>query len=172
MEVAPYCYFLFSAAAWIISLGLWPPWIYLWPIIEGRRTVPEIQCYIQFILTNQYITFGTAIAAFYVPVTVMCFLYFRIYRETKKRQKDLPNLQAMNKPHKWERRKQYRKLFSVDTNVLILVSFRTFSDHQHEESWGRIRSESNQVNSLDRREMYETSSLRKAYSQCSLVFIN
>jgi len=92
--------FLFSAAAWIISLGLWPPWIYLWPIIEGRRTVPEIQCYIQFILTNQYITFGTAIAAFYVPVTVMCFLYFRIYRETKKRQKDLPNLQAMNKAHK------------------------------------------------------------------------
>jgi len=103
--------FLFSAAAWIISLGLWPPWIYLWPIIEGRRTVPEIQCYIQFILTNQYITFGTAIAAFYVPVTVMCFLYFRIYRETKKRQKDLPNLQAMNKPHKWERRKQRRKSF-------------------------------------------------------------
>ncbi|XP_022179820.1 muscarinic acetylcholine receptor DM1 [Myzus persicae] len=132
---------LFISAAWIISLGLWPPWIYLWPIIEGRRTVPEIQCYIQFILTNQYITFGTAIAAFYVPVTVMCFLYFRIYRETKKRQKDLPNLQAMNKPH---------------------------NDHQHEESWGRIRSESNQVNSLDRREMYETSSLRKAYSQCSL----
>ncbi|XP_026810805.1 muscarinic acetylcholine receptor DM1 [Rhopalosiphum maidis] len=132
---------LFISAAWIISLGLWPPWIYLWPIIEGRRTVPEIQCYIQFILTNQYITFGTAIAAFYVPVTVMCFLYFRIYRETKKRQKDLPNLQAMNKPH---------------------------NDHQHEESWGRIRSESNQVNSLDRQELYETSSLRKAYSQCSL----
>lgn len=24
----------------------------------------------------------------------MCFLYFRIWRETKKRQKDLPNLQA------------------------------------------------------------------------------
>jgi muscarinic acetylcholine receptor M3 len=94
------CFYFFSAAAWIISLGLWPPWIYLWPIIEGRRTVPETQCYIQFILTNQYITFGTAIAAFYVPVTVMCFLYFRIYRETKKRQKDLPNLQAMNKPHK------------------------------------------------------------------------
>lgn len=27
-------------------------------------------------------------------VTVMCFLYYRIWRETKKRQKDLPNLQA------------------------------------------------------------------------------
>lgn len=89
-------------------------------IIEiGKRTVPKYECYIQFIETNQYITFGTAIAAFYVPgkfvyhnmakhcrwhlqstqhfssqVTVMCILYYRIWRETKKRQKDLPNLQA------------------------------------------------------------------------------
>lgn len=27
-------------------------------------------------------------------VTVMCILYYRIWRETKKRQKDLPNLQG------------------------------------------------------------------------------
>lgn len=56
--------------------------------------MPEDDCYIQFIQTNQYITFGTAIAAFYVPVTVMCILYWRIWRETEKRQKDLPNLQG------------------------------------------------------------------------------
>ncbi|XP_050533956.1 muscarinic acetylcholine receptor DM1 [Daktulosphaira vitifoliae] len=130
---------LFISAVWFISLCLWPPWIYLWPIIEGRRTVPETQCYIQFIVTNQYITFGTAIAAFYTPVTVMCIVYYRIYMETKKRQKDLPNLQAMNKPR---------------------------NDPQQEESWARIRLD--QGNSLDRRETYETSSLRKAYSQCSL----
>lgn len=85
------------AAAWGISLLLWPPWIYSWPYIEGKRTVPQYECYIQFIETNHYITFGTAIAAFYVPVTVMCFLYYRIWRETKKRQKDLPNLQAGKK---------------------------------------------------------------------------
>lgn len=84
-------------AAWGISLLLWPPWIYSWPYIEGKRTVPQNECYIQFIETNHYITFGTAIAAFYVPVTVMCFLYYRIWRETKKRQKDLPNLQAGKK---------------------------------------------------------------------------
>lgn len=71
--------------AWGISLLLWPPWIYSWPYIEGQRTVPDNACYIQFIETNHYITFGTAIAAFYVPVTVMCFLYWRIWRETKKR---------------------------------------------------------------------------------------
>lgn len=62
--------------------------------------------------------------------------------------------------------------FVILSSILIRrVVLRFFSDHQHEESWGRIRSESNQANSLDRREMYETSSLRKAYSQCSLVFI-
>lgn len=83
--------------AWGISLLLWPPWIYAWPYIEGKRTVPETECYIQFIETNHYITFGTAIAAFYVPVTVMCILYWRIWRETEKRQKDLPNLQAGKK---------------------------------------------------------------------------
>ncbi|XP_012280154.1 muscarinic acetylcholine receptor DM1 [Orussus abietinus] len=82
------------ACAWGISILLWPPWIYAWPYIEGQRTVPVNACYIQFIETNHYITFGTAIAAFYVPVSVMCFLYWRIWRETEKRQKDLPNLQA------------------------------------------------------------------------------
>lgn len=85
------------AAAWGVSLLLWPPWIYSWPYIEGKRTVPKDECYIQFIETNHYITFGTAIAAFYFPVTIMCYLYFRIWRETKKRQKDLPNLQAGKK---------------------------------------------------------------------------
>nr|CAI5829168.1 unnamed protein product [Callosobruchus analis] len=85
------------ACAWGISLLLWPPWIYSWPYIEGQRTVPNDECYIQFIETNHYITFGTAIAAFYVPVSVMCFLYWRIWRETEKRQKDLPNLQAGKK---------------------------------------------------------------------------
>ncbi|KAJ6638942.1 Muscarinic acetylcholine receptor DM1 [Pseudolycoriella hygida] len=63
-------------AAWGISLLLWPPWIYSWPYIEGKRTVPPQECYIQFIETNHYIT---------------------IWRETKKRQKDLPNLQAGKK---------------------------------------------------------------------------
>lgn len=85
------------ASAWVISLMLWPPWIYAWPYIEGRRTVKKNQCYIQFLETNSYVTFGTALAAFYVPVTVMCFLYWRIWRETKQRQKDLTHLQAGKK---------------------------------------------------------------------------
>ena len=55
------------------------------------------KCFIQFIETNNYITLGTAIAAFYGPVTVMCVLYWRVWRETENRQKDLVNLQAGKK---------------------------------------------------------------------------
>jgi hypothetical protein len=38
----------------------------------------------------------TAMAAFYLPVTLMCLLYFRIYRETVKRRKELHLLQAQH----------------------------------------------------------------------------
>ena len=55
------------------------------------------ECFIQFIETNNYITLGTALAAFYVPVTIMCVLYWRVWRETEKRQKGLSNLQAGKK---------------------------------------------------------------------------
>ncbi|XP_071646490.1 muscarinic acetylcholine receptor DM1-like [Temnothorax longispinosus] len=80
-------------SAWGISLLLWPPWIYAWPYIEGTRIVPNNACYIQFIETNHYITFGTAIAAFYIPVAIMSYLNFRIWRETEKHKKTQLNLQ-------------------------------------------------------------------------------
>lgn len=83
--------------AWIISFLLWPPWIFAWPYIEGQRTVPDEHCYIQFLETNVYITFGTAIAAFYLPVSVMCALYWRIWLETEKRKRDLGRLQEDRK---------------------------------------------------------------------------
>uniref|UniRef100_A0A2C9JZ82 G-protein coupled receptors family 1 profile domain-containing protein n=1 Tax=Biomphalaria glabrata TaxID=6526 RepID=A0A2C9JZ82_BIOGL len=83
--------------AWIISSLIWTPWIFAWPYIEGRRTVPENECFIQFLKTNQYITVITAMFAFYIPVMIMSVLYFRIYMETQKRQKDLPKLQGIHK---------------------------------------------------------------------------
>ena len=36
-------------SAWAISAVVWPPWIIAWPYIEGGRTVPPNECYIQFI---------------------------------------------------------------------------------------------------------------------------
>nr|NP_523844.2 muscarinic acetylcholine Receptor, A-type, isoform B [Drosophila melanogaster]P16395.2 RecName: Full=Muscarinic acetylcholine receptor DM1 [Drosophila melanogaster]AAM68310.1 muscarinic acetylcholine Receptor, A-type, isoform B [Drosophila melanogaster] len=127
-------------AAWGISLLLWPPWIYSWPYIEGKRTVPKDECYIQFIETNQYITFGTALAAFYFPVTIMCFLYWRIWRETKKRQKDLPNLQAGKKDSS-------KRSNSSDENTVVnhasggLLAFAQVGGNDHD-TWRRPRSES------------------------------
>ncbi|XP_072849275.1 muscarinic acetylcholine receptor M3 [Pogona vitticeps] len=79
--------------AWVISFILWAPAILFWQYFVGKRTVLEGECYIQF-LTEPIITFGTAIAAFYLPVTIMSILYWRIYKETEKRTKELAGLQA------------------------------------------------------------------------------
>lgn len=79
--------------AWFGSLVLWAPAILLWQYFEGKRTVPSHQCYIQF-LSEPTITFCTAMAAFYLPVTIMSVLYWRIYKETQNRSKELAGLQG------------------------------------------------------------------------------
>lgn len=83
--------------AWLVSLILWAPPILCWQYFVGKRTVPERQCQIQF-FSEPVITFGTAIAAFYIPVSVMTILYCRIYKETEKRTKDLAELQGISYP--------------------------------------------------------------------------
>ncbi|KAG7508455.1 muscarinic acetylcholine receptor M5-like [Solea senegalensis] len=80
--------------AWLVSFVLWAPPILCWQYFVGERKVPADQCQIQF-LTEPVITFGTAIAAFYIPVSVMTILYCRIYKETQKRTKDLAELQGL-----------------------------------------------------------------------------
>lgn len=80
------------ASVWIIAFLLWPPWIYAWPYIEGRRTVPEHDCYIQFLETNSYVTIVTSILDYYIPVTIMCVLYYKIWRETRRRTEFLANM--------------------------------------------------------------------------------
>ncbi|KAJ7307417.1 hypothetical protein JRQ81_009434 [Phrynocephalus forsythii] len=79
--------------AWLISFLLWAPAILLWQKFVGERTVADSECHIQF-LSEPIITFGTAIAAFYLPVTIMVVLYWRIYQETQKRAKELCGLQG------------------------------------------------------------------------------
>ncbi|KAI4904169.1 hypothetical protein NFI96_013832 [Prochilodus magdalenae] len=81
------------ALAWGVSFILWAPAILFWQYIVGERTVPEDQCAVQF-LSEPVITFGTAIAAFYLPVSVMVALYWKVYRETEKRTKQLAALTA------------------------------------------------------------------------------
>lgn len=80
--------------AWLVSFVLWAPPILCWQYFVEKRTVPPDQCQIQF-FSEPVITFGTAIAAFYIPVSVMTILYCRIYKETEKRTKDLAELQGL-----------------------------------------------------------------------------
>ncbi|KAM4617145.1 muscarinic acetylcholine receptor M1 isoform 1-T2 [Discoglossus pictus] len=79
--------------AWFISFVLWAPAILFWQYIVGERTVKPHECSIQF-FSQPIITFGTAIAAFYLPVTIMIILYWRIYRETENRSRELAGLQG------------------------------------------------------------------------------
>lgn len=79
--------------AWLVSLVLWAPAILLWQYFVGKRTVPSSECYIQF-LSEPITTFCTAMAAFYLPVTIMSILYWRIYKETQNRTKELAELQG------------------------------------------------------------------------------
>ncbi|XP_023698221.2 muscarinic acetylcholine receptor M3-like [Paramormyrops kingsleyae] len=79
--------------AWLISFVLWAPAILLWQYFAGARTVPVDKCLVPF-LSEPIITFCTAIAAFYLPVTIMIVLYWRIYKETENRSKELAVLQA------------------------------------------------------------------------------
>ncbi|XP_076141321.1 muscarinic acetylcholine receptor M3 [Alosa pseudoharengus] len=81
------------ALAWLVSLVLWAPAILFWQYFVGERTVPADKCYIQF-LTEPIITFCTAMAAFYLPVTIMSILYWRIYKETENRSRELAGLQG------------------------------------------------------------------------------
>ncbi|EYC21027.1 hypothetical protein Y032_0020g19 [Ancylostoma ceylanicum] len=82
------------ACTYIISVILWPPWIISWPYIEGKFTVEPGTCVVQFLETNPYVTVGTAVAAFYLPVTIMIVLYSRVYWETRRRRRDFGKLQA------------------------------------------------------------------------------
>ncbi|KAL6480451.1 hypothetical protein MHYP_G00114840 [Metynnis hypsauchen] len=84
---------LLIALAWGVSFILWAPAILFWQHIVGQRMVSEDQCAVQF-LSQPVITFGTAIAAFYLPVSVMVALYWKVYRETERRSKQLAGLMA------------------------------------------------------------------------------
>uniref|UniRef100_A0A667WQ83 Muscarinic acetylcholine receptor n=1 Tax=Myripristis murdjan TaxID=586833 RepID=A0A667WQ83_9TELE len=87
---------LMIAAAWILSFILWAPAILFWQFIVGERTVPPGECYIQF-LSNPAVTFGTAIAAFYLPVIIMTVLYIHISLASRSRV-------SKHKPEKKEKR--------------------------------------------------------------------
>ena len=87
-------------SAWGLSCIMWVIPIYAWQYIEGERKVKEEECYVQFVETNRVLSILCAVMAFYLPVTIMCCLYVRVWWETVKRQRDLVHLQAGKKTSK------------------------------------------------------------------------
>ncbi|XP_028972801.2 muscarinic acetylcholine receptor M5 [Esox lucius] len=121
--------------AWLVSFVLWAPPILCWQYLVGERTVPADQCQIQF-FSEPVITFGTAIAAFYLPVSVMTILYCRIYKETEKRTKDLAELQGLAASDHPQAATKPQK------TVLLRSCFSSSNDRRNQASW----SSSNQSN--------------------------
>uniref|UniRef100_A0A3P8UPA5 Muscarinic acetylcholine receptor n=1 Tax=Cynoglossus semilaevis TaxID=244447 RepID=A0A3P8UPA5_CYNSE len=95
--------------AWSVSFILWAPAILFWQLIVGERTVQTHECYIQF-LSEPIITFCTAIAAFYLPVTIMAVLFWKIYQETEKRAKDVQGLRGSGSEPRPDQKKKNRIL--------------------------------------------------------------
>ncbi|XP_062324568.1 muscarinic acetylcholine receptor M5-like [Osmerus eperlanus] len=121
--------------AWLVSFILWAPPILCWQYLIGKRTVPANQCQIQF-FSEPVITFGTAIAAFYIPVSVMTILYCRIYKETERRTRDLAELQGLTSSENPEGTKPPK------TTIRSCFSFTSERRDRNQASW----SSSNQSN--------------------------
>lgn len=82
--------------AWTVSFVIWIPLVFAWqPFIE--RNVPEGYCYVQVIYVNVPLNVASIAIAFYLPVILMCTLYYKIWRETEKRSLDLEKLQEGNR---------------------------------------------------------------------------
>ena len=75
----------------VVDCGVIVPLVY-------RAIILADDCYIQFLKSNEYLTIATAVAAFYLPVVILCAVYHRIYRETRRHQRKLYELQAFRPP--------------------------------------------------------------------------
>lgn len=82
--------------SWILSFLVWTPFIISWPYIYGKRILHDSVCKVQFLYTNKYLTLSTCFIAFYLPVIIICAVYYRIWVKTKVRQIEFRNLLAAN----------------------------------------------------------------------------
>lgn len=82
--------------SWILSFLVWTPFIISWPYIYGKRILDDSLCKVQFLYTNKYLTLSTCFIAFYLPVIIICAVYYRIWVKTKVRQIEFRNLLAAN----------------------------------------------------------------------------
>ena len=88
---------LMISYSWIIAVLLWPPWIFAWPHIEGTRTVPNDDCYVQFLKSNKVMNLITSLITFYIPVAITTTVYCFIYRLTAKQKKLMSKAKVIHK---------------------------------------------------------------------------
>lgn len=109
--------------AWVVSFVLWAPAILFWPHSK-EELEDKVNCSIPF-LTVPSLTFGTAIAAFYLPVSIMIILYWRIYWEIENRAKGLAKFagsvgssqsSSVKVPNKWSSSTQSSLSSSIETH--------------------------------------------------------
>lgn len=117
--------------SWLISVLLWTPFIIFWPSIHGKRVLKEDECKIQFLYTNKYLTITTCFAAFYLPVTVICIVYYKIWVKTKKRQIELRSLQA-------------------ESNPKILLNGSSIKSKASEKGWGSVRKKLSDIRKMQK----------------------
>lgn len=111
------------ALAWVVSFVLWAPAILFWPHSK-EELEDKVNCSIPF-LSVPSLTFGTAIAAFYLPVTIMIILYCRIYWEIENRAKGLAKFSgsvgssqgsSVKVPNKWSSSTRSSLSSSIETH--------------------------------------------------------
>ncbi|XP_033632120.1 muscarinic acetylcholine receptor M5-like [Asterias rubens] len=70
-------------ASWITTILLFGVPIIGWQFFEGKRTVPERECEVQFI-KDPFFTAGSIIMIYWLPLVVILILYMRIYLLTRR----------------------------------------------------------------------------------------
>uniref|UniRef100_A0A8C2K542 Muscarinic acetylcholine receptor n=1 Tax=Cyprinus carpio TaxID=7962 RepID=A0A8C2K542_CYPCA len=107
--------------AWLISFILWAPPILCWQYFVGERTVPPDQCQIQF-FSEPIITFGTAIAVFYVPLSIMSILYSEL--------QGYPSLDSHEDPKVHQTTLQSEDLWTKSDQISTLNSYTSSEDDE------------------------------------------
>ena len=63
---------------WVLAFLIWAPAILVYPYAIGQHTVPEDQCYVQFLLESGTVTLVTAFFSYYGPVLFTTLAYVMV----------------------------------------------------------------------------------------------
>lgn len=79
---------------WVIAIVQWLPIIISYRYIVHENTVPDGQCYVQFLTDSIVATLITACLAYFIPVFILATLYFRVFIIIKHRNRNVQIFQT------------------------------------------------------------------------------